>query len=169
MSQIYLRLQSSIDLICLWPWEVVWLHVVWSVREHGQHCFTCTNRRWTVLTKDIHTINDDETWMRITSSEMRHSHNSWLDRSLWINRSGGISSQPSSWPLTMTSGSLRQHIMMMLWLRWYIIVVELLVVRVQSDNFNTADVSEMSLDRVRWMHLQIIQCHHFGWWQPVRQ
>ena len=35
-----------------------------------------------------------------------------------------------------------------------------MVVRMQSDNFNTADVSEMSLDRVRWMHLQIIQCHH---------
>ena len=30
------------------------------------------------------------------------------------------------------------------------------------DNFNTADVSEMSLDRVRWTHLRIIQCHHFG-------
>jgi hypothetical protein len=59
--------------------------------------------------------------------------------------------------------------MMMLWLRWYIIEVELLVVRVQSDNFNTADVSEMSLDRVRWMHLHIISCHHFGWWQPVRR
>ena len=27
-------------------------------------------------------------------------------------------------------------------------MLELLVVRVQSDNFNTADVSEMSLDRV---------------------
>jgi hypothetical protein len=137
-------------------------------------CVKCSRawRAWLYVHKQTldcsdegHThINDDETWMRIASSEMRHSHNSWLDRSLWINRSGGISSQPSSWPLTVTSGSLRQHIMMMLWLRWYIIVVELLVVRVQSDNFNTADVSEMSLDRVRWMHLQIIQCHHFGWW-----
>jgi hypothetical protein len=46
--------------------------------------------------KDIHTINYYETWMRITSSEMGHSHNSLLDRSLWIDRSGGMSSQSSS-------------------------------------------------------------------------
>ena len=48
--------------------------------EHG---FTCTNRRWTVLTKDIHTINDEETWMRIYI---------WLD---------GTFSQFPTWSLTL--------------------------------------------------------------------
>jgi hypothetical protein len=63
---MYLWLQPPIDLICKWPWVVVLMITRCVKCSRAWRAWLYVHKqRWTVLTKDIHTINDDKTWMRI--------------------------------------------------------------------------------------------------------